>query len=330
MPITLEAGTLLRERYDVRQIIGRGGMGSIYLAEDARLPGRLCAVKEVQQDPDLPEYTRLQGREQFYQEASVLARLDHPNLPKVSDYFSEGERDYLVMDFVPGDDLKTLMDQARRDGRFLPVPSVIDWGRQILDALEYLHHQDPPVIHRDIKPGNVKVTPSGLVKLVDFGLVKQMIPDEMTVTVIQGRGTAIYTPLEQYGADSGHTEPRTDLYSLGATMYHMLTNQPPAEAKERFLHPEVLQAPRVLNPAVPSRVEQAVLWAMALHPDERPPDASALRAALTAEGLPFQLPRAGANGRVPIPFIDRLDREEQTLAAAVAVLFLVALFGSFL
>jgi serine/threonine-protein kinase len=329
MPITLEAGTLLRERYDVRQIIGRGGMGSIYLAEDARLPGRLCAVKEVQQDPDLPENTRLQGREQFYQEASVLARLDHPNLPKVSDYFSDGERDYLVMDFVPGDDLKALMDQARRDGRFLPVPSVINWGGQILDALHYLHHQEPPVIHRDIKPSNLKVTPSGLIKLVDFGLVKQMLPDEMTVTVIQGRGTAIYTPLEQYGGDSGHTEPRSDLYSFGATLYHMLTNQPPAEAKERFLHPEVLQAPRVLNPAVPSPVERAVLWAMALHPDDRPSDALTLRTALSAEAFPFQIPHTGVNGRLHIPFIDRLDREEQTLAAAVAALFLVALFGSF-
>src|SRR3970040_1931958 len=120
MPITLNPGTLLRERYEMRQIIGRGGMGSIYLEEDVRLPGRLCALKEVAQDPELPEASRLQGREQFYQEASVLARLDHPNLPKVSDYFSEGERDYLVMDYVPGDDLKTLMDQARGEGRVLP------------------------------------------------------------------------------------------------------------------------------------------------------------------------------------------------------------------
>src|SRR4030067_1393953 len=121
MPITLDPGTLLRERYEIRQIIGRGGMGSIYLAEDVRLPGRLCALKEVAQDPELPEASRLQGREQFYQEASVLARLDHPNLPKVSDYFSDGARDYLARDFVPGEDLKTLMDQARRARRFLPV-----------------------------------------------------------------------------------------------------------------------------------------------------------------------------------------------------------------
>ncbi len=329
MPVTLDTGTLLRERYSVRQIIGRGGMGSIYLAEDARLPGRLCALKEVQQDPELPEATRLQGREQFYQEASVLARLDHPNLPKVSDYFSEGERDYLVMDFVRGEDLKTLMDQARREGRFLPLSDVVDWARQILDALEYLHHQDPPVIHRDIKPSNLKVTPSGLIKLVDFGLVKQMIPDEMTVTVIQGRGTAIYTPLEQYGGDSGHTEPRTDLYALGATLYHMLTNHAPPEAKERFLHPEALQPPRALNPLVPPHVERAVLWAMALHPDERPVDAADLRKAITSDSLlpgdfiekPRQLVRV---------LLGDLGREERTLALAAGALLLLALLGSFL
>jgi len=329
MPVTLDAGTLLRERYSVRQIIGRGGMGSIYLAEDARLPGRLCAVKEVQQDAELPESTRLQGREQFYQEASVLARLDHPNLPKVSDYFSEGERDYLVMDFVPGEDLKTLMDQARRDGRFLPIPDVVDWASQILDALEYLHHQDPPVIHRDLKPSNLKVTPSGLIKLVDFGLVKQMIPDEMTVTVIQGRGTAIYTPLEQYGGDSGHTEPRTDLYALGATLYHMLTNHAPAEAKERFLHPEVLQPPRSLNPAVPASLERAVLWAMALHPDERPVDASDLRQAITSNGRAFPSPLATPE-RLARALLGDLGGEERALAVAAGALLVVALVSSFL
>jgi serine/threonine-protein kinase len=329
MPVTLDTGTLVRERYHIRNIIGRGGMGSIYLAEDARLPGRLCALKEVSQDPQLPESTRLQGREQFYQEASVLARLDHPNLPKVSDYFSEGERDYLVMDYVPGDDLKTLMDQARREGKFLPVPTVLDWASQILDALEYLHHQDPPVIHRDIKPSNLKRTPSGLVKLVDFGLVKQMIPDEMTVTVIQGRGTALYTPLEQYGGDSGHTDPRSDLYALGATLYHLLGNHPPPEAKERFLHPEALRPLHLSNPEVPASVQQAIEWAIALHPNDRPSDAATLRRTLTtpAGALPTALQ---AIQTTAWPALQSLPVPERTLAGIAAFLFLLALIGSFL
>lgn len=282
MPSVLEHGITLRDRYVILETVGRGGMGSIYLAEDGRLPGRRCAVKEVDYDPELPPRLRDESREQFYREASVLARLDHPNLPKVSDYFSEAGRDYLVMDFVPGDDLKSLMDEARRSHRFLDTGLIVGWGLQLLDALDYMHHQDPPVIHRDIKPGNIKRTPSGLVKLVDFGLVKQMLPDEMTVTVIQGRGTALYTPLEQYGGDSGHTDPRSDLYALGATLYHLMANQPPPEAKERFLRPEAMRPLRALNPAIDPEVEKAIVWAMELHPDQRPPTAAALRAALSA------------------------------------------------
>ena len=138
------------------------------------------------------------------------------------------------MDYIPGEDLKKLLDQARQKGELLPQNEVLNWADQLLSAIEYLHRQDPPVIHRDIKPSNLKLTPSGVLKLVDFGLVKQMVPDEMTVTVIQGRGTALYTPLEQYGGDTGHTDARTDIYSLGATLYHLLTNQPPLEAKQRF------------------------------------------------------------------------------------------------
>ncbi len=277
----LRAGEVLRERYKIAHQVGQGGMGSIYQAEDLRLEGRLCAIKEVQGDAALPPETQQQARDQFYREASVLARLDHPNLPKVSDYFSEGDRDYLVMDFVAGRDLKTIMDEARQNGRFLSESEVLLWATQLTDALEYLHRQDPPIVHRDIKPSNVKLTPAGVVKLVDFGLVKVLAaPDERTVTVVQGVGTALYTPLEQYGGDTGHTDARTDVYSLGATLYHLLTNEPPAEAKQRFLRPEALKSLRSLNPALSAQTERAILWALALHPDDRPPDVTTFRQAL--------------------------------------------------
>lgn len=326
MTTTLSPGMTLRDRYVIESVIGRGGMGSIYQAEDGRLPGRHCAVKEVEYDPDLPERLRDESREQFYREASVLARLDHPNLPKVSDYFSEAGRDYLVMDFVPGDDLKSMMDEARRAHRFLDHQLVISWGIQLLDALDYMHHQEPPVIHRDIKPSNIKRMPSGLVKLVDFGLVKQMLPDEMTVTVIQGRGTALYTPLEQYGGDTGHTEPRSDLYSLGATLYHLLTNRPPPEAKERFLRPEALVALRDWNPAVDPEVERSVLWAMGLHPDNRPPSAGALKAAL------LEAPSADAATTLrPASWRDQLAEFtpfDRALVIVLAASLLLALLAS--
>jgi serine/threonine-protein kinase len=326
MPEPLASGQVLRDRYVIRKIIGRGGMGSIYLAEDNRLPGRLCALKEVDQEPTLPEAARAQAREQFYREASVLARLDHPNLPKVSDFFSEANRDYLVMDYVPGDDLKTLMDQTRRSGRRLPVAEVLHWANQLADALEYLHSQDPPVIHRDIKPGNLKITPSGLVKLVDFGLVKQMAPDEMTVTVIQGRGTAQYTPLEQYGGDTGHTDSRSDIYAFGATLYHLLTSQPPPEAKLRFLNSAILSPLRALNPEINPQLEHAVLWAMALHPDDRPQDIAALRHALRGAMATTELVDRLAIVLSPQRFLP--SRRDRVLAYVAGGLFLLAILAT--
>jgi serine/threonine-protein kinase len=229
------------------------------------------------------------------------------------------------MDFVPGEDLKSLMDGARRAQRFLDQRLVINWALQLLDALDYMHHQEPPVIHRDIKPGNIKRTPTGLVKLVDFGLVKQMLPDEMTVTVIQGRGTALYTPLEQYGGDTGHTEPRSDLYSLGATLYHLLTNQPPAEAKERFLRPESLDPPRRLNPAIEPEVERALLWALALHPDQRPPDAAALKEAL--QEAPVAAPVTLTAARTWRVMLNRLTPFDRGIGAAFIAALLLGLLA---
>ena len=250
----LRIGTVLRSRYNIVQAIGQGGMGAVYEAQDVVLAGRTCAIKEVRLDPDMTLEARRQAQEQFYREASVLARLDHPTLPKVSDYFSEADLDYLVMDYVPGRDLKDIMNEARRASKFLDESDVLNWTAQLCDALIYLHSQDPAILHRDIKPSNIKLTPDGRIKLVDFGLVKVLADDDSnrTLTVVQGRGTAAFTPLEQYGGDTGGTDVRSDLYSLGATVYNLLTNQPPLDAKRRFLNPSALQTPRTVNPAISS------------------------------------------------------------------------------
>lgn len=273
--------TILRNRYKLTNIVGHGGMGNVYRAEDLRLPGRLCAIKEIQPDPNDTDDSWAQAQTQFLKEASVLAQLDHPNLPKVSDFFTENERDYLVMDYVPGQDLKQILEESRRNGRPLTESQILEWAEQIMDALAYLHRQSTPVLHRDIKPANIKVTPDGRIKLVDFGLVKLMLPDDnRTITVVQGRGTALYTPLEQYGGESGHTDGRTDIYALGATLYHLLTDFPPPDAKSRFLNPRALQPPRTLKPHISLHVSEAVMWAMEMHPDDRPASIAEFRQVL--------------------------------------------------
>ena len=328
MPTPLKPGEVLRGRYRVNRIIGQGGMGSIYLADDLRLEGRQCALKEVEHDRNLPADMLKETREQFFREATILARLDHPNLPKVSDFFSAGGRDYLVMDFIPGEDLRTLMNDAKRKEMFLPEREVLGWASQLADALTYLHNQTPPILHRDIKPSNLKLTPNRLLKLVDFGLVKLLAIDEVTITILQGRGTALYTPLEQYGGDTGHTDVRSDIYAFGATLYHLLTNHPPVEARERFLHPESLQPPREFNPNISLRTERAVLWAMSLHPDERPQSVEEFRQSLIGNWDPVTRPRAA----LPTPSLADLitSPTERMLLLLAGGLILVSLIVTLL
>ncbi len=292
----LDPEVVLKERYRIVGPIGRGGMGAVYRAEDLLLPGRVCAIKEIAAQPDMSEEAATQLQTQFRREAEVLARLDHPNLPKVSDYFTQNEREYLVMDFVAGYDLREIIEQARERGRLLEEAQVLKWADQLCDALSYLHSQDPPILHRDVKPSNIKLTPSGFLKLVDFGLVKLLTSDESrTITVVQGRGTAAYTPLEQYGSEGEHTDTQSDIYALGATLYHLLTSRPPATAQERFLHPDALIPLREINPNVSLTVAQAVRQALKLHPTERPDSIQAFHELLTQPATASRRERESAS-----------------------------------
>ena len=320
MKRNIEAADVIKDRYKILEVIGQGGMGCVYLAEDLRLSGRQCALKAVLYEKSLPSDVIQQTREQFEREATVLARLDHPNLPKVSDFFSDRDRDYLVMDYVPGDDLRTLMLTEKKRETFLDEREVLSWASQIADALIYLHSQNPAILHRDIKPSNIKLTPNGIIKLVDFGLVKILVSGEKTITVVHGHGSAYYTPLEQYGGDTGHTDPRSDVYSLGATLYHLLTNKAPLEARQRFLDPGSELPLRQINSKISPRTERAVMLAMKVHPGERIQSMHEFKNALLGDWDP----RQNRGGSMPTPdFVEMLKGSREQVLSWIAVIMVV-------
>src|SRR5947209_6836360 len=218
----LSSGTILQARYRIIRQLGQGGMGAVYEAVDERLDTTV-ALKET-----LFAEERL--RKQFEREARLLARLHHQALPRVSDHFSEGDGQFLVMQYVAGDDLSAMLVQ--RNGPF-PQEDVMRWADQLCDALDYLHTQDPEIIHRDIKPQNLKLTARGQIVLLDFGLAKGYAGQASVVTTsasIFGY-TPNYAPLEQ--VQGLGTDARSDLYSLSATLYHLLTNVKPPDALSR-------------------------------------------------------------------------------------------------
>ena len=221
----LTSGTVLQNRYRIVATLAKGGMGAIYRALDTHL-NIPVAVKEMIPKSGIDAKTLLQLQQQFQQEASLLAHLDHPNMVEVTDFFDEAGKAYLVMGFVLGESLD---ERIEREGA-LPEDEVLNWADQLLDALEYCHAHG--VVHRDIKPLNVILHPDGHAVLVDFGLAKLWNPgDPRTQTAIRGIGTPEYAPPEQYSDLPGHTDPRSDLYSLGATLYHALTGKAPMPAK---------------------------------------------------------------------------------------------------
>jgi len=239
---TLKVDTLLGCRYKVLALIKSGGMGAVYKTLDEK-SNSLCAVKELLPPPSTPDVQK-QVTEWFKREALILSRLEHPSIPKVSDYFVYGGRYYLVMNFIEGDDLLKILLRDGNPG--LPEDSVIEWAKQILEVLDYLHNQNPPVIYRDLKPANIMLQKDGRVKLIDFGIARTLQHDsDGPKTVI---GTAGYSPLEQY---RGKPEKRSDIFSLGATMHHLLTG----------IEPETLNFTplREANPSISPRLEKIIL-----------------------------------------------------------------------
>jgi serine/threonine protein kinase/Tol biopolymer transport system component len=254
--MSLNPGDLLRNRYRIIGIIGKGGMGAVYRGEDTVLQTTVAIKENLNPLP--------QAVKQFKREAVLLALLRHPNLPRVTDHFIEGDLQYLIMDYIPGDDLKTLVE---RQGA-LPESQVLGWCREICDALTYLHSQHPPVTHRDIKPANIKITPDGRPVLVDFGIAKATEAGGVTTTGARSL-TPGFAPPEQYG--SSPTDSRSDQYSLAATIYNLLTGQIPPDSLERALEQTALKPVRDWNPKISPAVDASIWKAMSLSPSDRFP-----------------------------------------------------------
>ena len=259
----LSPNTILQNRYRIIRQLSAGGMGTVYEAVDERLDTTV-ALKEC-------HFTDERLRKQFEREARLLARLRHPAMTRVIDHFNEGDGQFLVMDFIMGEDLSEML---QRRGRAFQPDEVLKWGDQLLDALNYLHTQDPPIVHRDIKPQNIKLTTKGHIMLLDFGLAKGFAGQISRVTTsgsIFGY-TPNYAPLEQIQGTG--TDPRSDLYSLAATIYHLITGTAPPDVLTRLTAttdglPDPLRPANEVNPQLSTEVAAVLHRAMMIGRNQR-------------------------------------------------------------
>jgi serine/threonine protein kinase len=270
-------GKLLGGRYRIVKLIGEGGFGAVYKANDERFQAtRVVAIKEMS-DEKLSASERESALTDFRREANLLVQLSHPNLPQVSDFFEEGMKAYLVMEFIEGKTLEQVLDDAHDP---LDEALVMGWALQLCSVLQYLHRRQPPIIFRDMKPSNVMVTGDNQLKLIDFGIARIFKTSATKDTTLLG--SQGYAPLEQYGR--GQSDPRSDIYALGATLYHLLTGSVPADAPSRRVNPQIFLTPRQLNQRISQATEDIVLMAMEQDPDERFQSAEAIRKAIFEEG----------------------------------------------
>src|SRR2546423_13448702 len=291
----LTPGTILQGRYRVVRQLARGGMGTVYEALDERLDATVALKETSFGDEGL--------RRQFEREARLLARLSHPALPRVSDHFTEGTGQFLVMQSVEGPDVEEM--RREREGGSFPAAQVLAWADQLLDALDYLHTQTPPVIHRDIKPQNLKLGARGQVILLDFGLAKGYSTQTTPLAASAGGYTPPYAPLEQI--QGAGTDARGDLYSLAATLAHPPTGATPPNTlapADALLdgEPDPLRPADELNSQVSTDVSAVLRQAMALRRDQRLSTAAAMRRALReADKTPRPEPSPQGKATVVIP-----------------------------
>ncbi|NJN15763.1 MAG: protein kinase [Oscillochloris sp.] len=275
LPTSAAPLRVLQNRYELTKKLGQGGMGAVYLAADRRLSTVRWAVKEMSDAQITSPLERQQAGDAFKYEAELLARLSHPNLPRVTDHFTEDGKNYLVMEFVPGE---TLHAYAQREGYPRPLPEVQGWALQLCDVLAYLHAQQPPVIFRDLKPANVMITPEGQLKLIDFGIARLFKAGQTKDT--QAYGTMGYSAPEQYGR--GQTDARSDIYSLGVLLHHLLSGHDPAMTPFRM--PPLTQ----LNPALPADLAATIARATDNDPEQRFSSIGEFRRALLGTGYLVQ------------------------------------------
>jgi len=282
----LSQSQILNSRYRIVKLLGQGGFGAVYRAWDISLQQPVALKENLATDLD--------ARHQFEREAIILARLRHPNLARVTDHFLVlGQGQYLVMDYVEGEDLQEILDTT---GFPIAEKDAVKWVSQICDALTFIHGQVPPIIHRDIKPANIKITPNGDAILVDFGIAK--VYDPTMLTTAGARAVTLgYSPPEQYGR--GKTDPLSDIYSLGATMYTMLTRKIPPDSVDVLAGTEPKPRDvRDLYPIVSLTTSGAIAKAMEVDRVERFSNAKAFKMALSYYDKRVGVPQQRAAGYV--------------------------------
>ncbi len=334
----LQKGEGVGTRYRIIQLVGKGGFGAVYEALDEHFQScRVVAIKEMG-DAGLSSAERLKALQDFRHEADLLVELSHPNLPHVSDFFEEGDKAYLVMEFVQG---KTLAKLQEDTGGPLDERMVMEWALQLCAVLNYLHTRPQPIIFRDMKPVNVMHTQGGQIKLIDFGIARSFkLASQNDTNALGSRG---YAPMEQYG--QGQSDARTDIYALGATLYDLLTNTIPLDAPSRFINPQAFQHPRQINPRIAESTERILLKAMEQSPQDRFQTVADMRQAINDSSTVSQAkpaarpPAPPANKKGPVlhlPLVKHLKSRRRfppfplLASLLILVILLVAIVPSIL